>query len=95
MYADISRPEFIARKLQYKTRLFLTSGGKEYVPDGRPGYHSPFARKLLEALRTYGGHDGLLTISKVYADLEAINPEPRKGEFGENEPGSDFLFIAN
>ena len=26
--------------------------------------------------------------------LEKLRPEPRMGEFGPNEPGSDFIFIA-
>lgn len=94
MYADIPRTEFIRRKMKFKTRLYLTSGGKEYVPDGRPGHHSPFARKLLEALRTYGGEDGILTIGEIKIYIEKVNPEPRFGEFGDNDPGSDFLLIA-
>ncbi|MCK4745768.1 MAG: caspase family protein, partial [Bacteroidales bacterium] len=56
-YADISTQDFVERKLKYKTRLYLTSGGKEYVPDGRPGFHSPFARRFIESLRYYGGDD--------------------------------------
>lgn len=94
MYDDIPRIEFIKRKLKFKTRLYLTSGGKEYVPDGRPGHHSPFARKLLEALRTYGGEDGILTIGEIKLFIEKVNPEPRYGEFGDNDPGSDFLLIS-
>jgi hypothetical protein len=94
VYADVSKPEFIARKMKWKTRIFLTSGGKEYVPDGRPGYSSPFARKLLEALRSYGGANGILTYTKILSYMETVKPEPRKGEFGNNEPGSDFIFIA-
>jgi tetratricopeptide (TPR) repeat protein len=93
-YDNISKHEFIARKLRFKTRRFLTSGGKEYVSDGRPGMHSPFARRLLEALRGFGGSDGILTIGEIISQVEALNPEPRTGEFGENEPGSDFIFIV-
>jgi tetratricopeptide (TPR) repeat protein len=93
-YDNISKQEFIARKLRFKTRRFLTSGGKEYVSDGRPGMHSPFARRLLEALRGFGGNDGILTIGEIITQVEALNPEPRTGEFGDNEPGSDFIFIV-
>ena len=89
-----NRNLFILRKLNYKTRLYLTSGGKEYVPDGRPGQHSPFTRKFLDALRSYGGGDKILTVNEVYSYIEKVTPEPRHGEFGNNEPGSDFLFIA-
>jgi WD40 repeat protein len=93
-YSEVTKTEFINRKLKFKTRRFLTSGGKEYVPDGRPGMHSPFARKFLEALRSYGGKDGILTFGEIINYVEKVKPEPRTGEFGTNEPGSDFIFIA-
>jgi hypothetical protein len=92
-YADISTKEFVERKLKYKTRLYLTSGGKEYVPDGRPGFHSPFARRFIESLRYYGGDDGVLTTSEILQFVEKVNPQPRFGEFGDNEPGSDFILV--
>jgi hypothetical protein len=94
-YADISTREFVQRKLKYKTRLYLTSGGKEYVPDGRPGFHSPFARRFIESLRYYGGDDGVLTTSEILQFVEKVNPQPRFGEFGDNEPGSDFILVVN
>jgi hypothetical protein len=93
-YGDVSKAEFIRRKMQFKTRRFLTSGGKEYVSDGRPGEHSPFVRRFLEALRSYGGSDGVLTINEILQYEEKAIPQPRAGEFGNNEPGSDFVFIA-
>lgn len=86
--------ELLARKLSYKTRRYLTSGGKEYVSDGIPGEHSPFAKKFLEALRSYGGSDRLLTLVEVYSYLERLKPTPRSGEFGDNESLSDFVFVA-
>ncbi|MFC2123266.1 caspase domain-containing protein [Bacteroidota bacterium] len=94
LYGEISKGEFIKRKLQFRTRRYLTSGGKIYVPDGRPGHHSPFTRKMLEALRNYGGSDQILTLSEVLIYVEKLNPEPRFGEFGDNEPGSDFVFVV-
>ncbi len=94
IYADISDKEFVSRKQKYKTRLYLTSGGKDYVPDGRPGHHSPFARKFIEALRNYGGKDGILTINEILQFIEKVEPQPCFGEFGDNEPGSDFLLIS-
>ena len=93
-YADISAEEFVDRKLKYKTRLYITSGGKEYVPDGRPGFHSPFARRFIESLRYYGGEDGVLTTSEILQYVEKVNPQPRFGEFGDNEPGSDFILVV-
>lgn len=91
---ELTQTEFIKRKLRFKTRKFLTSGGKEYVPDGRPGAHSPFARKFLEGLRNYGGSDKVLTLTELSTYMERLEIIPRSGEFGDNEPGSDFIFIA-
>jgi len=94
LYAEVNSEEFIQRKKKYKTRLYLTSGGNEYVPDGRPGHHSPFARKFLEALRNYGGSDGILTVNEIIQYVEKVEPQPRYGEFGDNEPGSDFILMV-
>jgi len=33
----IPKTEYISRKLRYRTRRYITAGGKEYVADGRPG----------------------------------------------------------
>lgn len=94
LYDELEQYEYINRKLKLKTRKFLTSGGKEYVSDGRPGQHSPFTRKLLEAIRSYGGDDNVLTLSEIKSYIEKINPEPRFGEFGSDQPGSDFIFVV-
>lgn len=91
---DRSKWDFINQKMQYRTRRYITSAGKEYVPDGRPGQHSPFARAFLEALRSEGGQDGVLTINEVMSYMSTAKPQPLTGEFDGNEPGSDFLFIA-
>jgi len=95
-YGEMSREEFIRERLSYKTRLLLSSGGKEYVPDGRPGEHSPFMRKFLEALRNCGGQDGILTVQELVSEYMAyITPQPCFVEFEVgNEPGSSFLFIV-
>ncbi len=91
---EASQAEMVTRKLTYKTRRYLTSGGKEYVPDGRPGMNSPFARKMLEALRSRGGKDLILTLGEINTYVEALKPQPRSGEFGDNAPGSDFIFVV-
>ncbi len=64
-YTEKDPTEFIMQKLTYKTRKFLTSGGKQYVSDGIPGKHSPFAKAFIEALRSKGGNDGILTIGEI------------------------------
>ena len=93
LYQEISTAELIERKLRYKTRQFLTSGGKVYVPDGAKGRNSPFAANLLEALRSDGGRDGLLTFSDLKGYVDVTDPQPRYGTFGDNQPGSsEFVF---
>lgn len=94
LYSELATEEFIKRKLRYKTRKYITSGGKNYVSDGRPGMHSPFARQFIEALRNYGGHDQILTLQELNIWLEKIPQEPRAGDFGSNEPGSDFVMVV-
>lgn len=74
------------------SRSYLTSGGKEYVDDGQPGHHSPFARRLIEALRSGGGADRILTTSELHGYLEKLRPEPRAGSFGSDEALGGFLF---
>jgi hypothetical protein len=93
-YKEKSAAEFITQKLTYKTRKFLTSGGKSYVSDGIPGKHSPFARAFIEALRSKGGKDGLITLSEITPYVEKLKVTPRSGEFGDNAPGSDFVFVV-
>lgn len=94
VYKEQNPVEFITRKLTYKTRRFLTSGGKTYVSDGIPGKHSPFAKNFLDALRSRGGRDGVLTLPEIVTYVERLKIQPRFGEFGDNAPGSDFIFIA-
>ncbi|GCC50933.1 peptidase C14 [Chryseotalea sanaruensis] len=94
VYKEQNTAEFITRKLTYKTRRFLTSGGKTYVSDGIAGKHSPFAKNVIEALRSRGGRDGVLTLPEIYSYVEKLKIQPRFGEFGDNAPGSDFVFVA-
>lgn len=94
-YKEKGAAEFITQKLTYKTRKFLTSGGKTYVSDGIPGKHSPFARAFIEALRSKGGKDGILTLTEITPYVEKLKITPRAGEFGDNAPGSDFIFIVH
>ncbi len=94
IYRDASQAELIARKLQFKTRKYLTSGGKEYVSDGVAGKHSPFAKRFIESLQTRGGNDGLLTISELFAAIEGLKTPPKLGSFGTDKAGSEFVFVV-
>jgi tetratricopeptide (TPR) repeat protein len=93
-YANFSFPELFDNKSRLTTRKYLTSGGKDYVPDGDPGKHSPFAAHLLETLRGYGGKKGYLTFEDVLAGVEWTKPEPVWGEFGGNDVASEFFFLS-
>jgi Caspase domain len=94
IYTDASQAELIARKLQFKTRKYLTSGGKEYVSDGIAGKHSPFAKRFIESLQTRGGNDGILTISELYSAIEGQKTPPKMGSFGTDKQGSEFVFVV-
>ncbi len=94
VYREQSQAEFLTRKLTYKTRKYLTSGGKTYVSDGIKGQHSPFAKSFLAALDSQGGKDGILTIQEIFSYVEKLKNPPKLGEFGDNAPGSDFLFLV-
>ena len=94
-FNDLSETEYLVRKLSYKTRKYITSGGKEYVSDGIAGKNSPFAAKFLEALKSNGGADGILTVSEINSFLEKIKTaEPRSGDFGDGQKNADFVFVA-
>jgi hypothetical protein len=86
--------EMVARKLSQKTRKYLTSGGKEYVSDGIPGKHSPFASKFIESLRSYGGTDHVLTLQELITNMDVLKQVPRTGSFGDDQRLSDFVFIG-
>jgi len=94
VYKEVPQSEFIIRKLAVRTRKYLTSGGKTYVSDGIPGKHSPFAKRVLDALNTFGGTDGILTLTELFPYVEKLNPEPRLGKFGDDAPGSEFVFVV-
>jgi len=93
---SLSMREMVARKIHLKTRKYLTSGGKEYVPDGQPNAHSPFAAQLLRVLREKGKYSGgLLTINDIRRAVQNLNPQPHSGDFpySSGDPESDFFFI--
>lgn len=92
-YEEIDNNEYIAKKLSTKGRKFLTSGSKEYVSDGVAGKHSPFAVRMLEALKSNGGDDQLLTLTEINLSMQKLKTTPRYGGFGSDEAGSEFLFL--
>lgn len=85
----------LQRRSQYRSRQYLTSGGKEYVPDGRPGAHSPFAAALLGVLRQASVEARPLTFAQVVASMadQAVEPLPRHNSFRGHQPGGDFILV--
>ena len=87
--------QYLVRKLTKRTRKYLTSGSKQYVPDGVPGRHSPFASKFIQALREVGGKGGrLLTLFELNTYFQKLSTEPRFGSFGTDDTASDFVFVS-
>jgi hypothetical protein len=93
-YKAPSQSEIITRKLKFKTRKYLTSGGKEYVSDGIAGRHSPFAKQFIEALEKGMGSDGILTLTELLTYVETLKTAPQYGKFGGDQIGSDFVFVV-
>lgn len=87
--------QYLVKKLTKRTRKYLTSGSKEYVSDGVAGKNSPFAAKFLQALREIGGGSGrILSLLELYPYFLKLPSEPRFGSFGNDDPASDFVFVA-
>lgn len=92
---DAADKQYLVKKLTKRTRKFLTSGSKQYVPDGVPGKHSPFAEKFILALREIGGGTGrILSLLELQTYFLKLQTEPRFGSFGTDDPASDFVFVA-
>jgi len=87
--------EYLVKKLSKRTRKFLTSGSKEYVPDGTAGHHSPFATQFIKALREVGGGTGrIMTLMELNTYFLRLPTEPYYGSYGKDDPQSDFVFVA-
>lgn len=85
------KERIIINSIKYTTRIYLTSGGLERVPDG--GQYSPFIGGILKVLRAKNSDD-LITATDLMVSLRDVRPVPQFGEFGRNEPGSNFLFVS-
>jgi len=87
--------QYLVKKLTKTTRKFLTSGSKEYVADGTPGKHSPFAEKFILSLKEVGGGTGrILSLLELRTYFLKLGSEPRFGSFGKDDPASDFVFVS-
>jgi uncharacterized caspase-like protein len=93
-YDDMSNATFLKEKLQKRTRLYITSGSKNEVPDGYAGRHSPFAVRLLEAFETRGGRERMLTASALFQYVQKLPSKPMLGSFGDDDVGSEFILLG-
>jgi tetratricopeptide (TPR) repeat protein len=94
-YAHATLPELLARKEPKRTRRYITSGGKDFVPDGLPGHHSPFISAFLVTLNQAADRKGYITLDGIQEGLSTVNPEPRWGDIeDDNDPGADFLLLT-
>ena len=91
VYDSKSSQSYARQKLAKTSRLFLTSGALEPVPDGYEEKHSPFCYLLLDALET-GDANGLpITLSWLHQQAQLNITESMYGFFGNNQPGSEFI----
>jgi len=94
IYKRVGTKEFINRCLQSKTRKYLASAKKDYVSDGIPKNHSPFAYYFIETLKTGGGADRVLDFNEIIKNIAKLEQEPAWESLKNDEPGSNFIFIA-
>jgi hypothetical protein len=80
--------------LQHPSQMWMTSGGKEFVPDGFKGKHPPFAYRLLEVLgETRPGQ--LLTAGQIFEDMRVVDPQPLSGHLDGHHPRGGFFLVAS
>jgi hypothetical protein len=94
VYERITSPELMRRNLGLEARLWLTSGRNEAVSDGLPGQGSPFARMVLDGLRSYGGDTGVVTSATLFSAAQSLQTQPAWGELPNHSPGGQFVFAV-
>jgi hypothetical protein len=84
-----ARNQRISDLLRPRSRIFITSGDKNYTPDP-----SEVAAQFKAGLRSLGGSIGYLSAQKLFDNyLEKANPSPKLGSFEKDEISSTFLFV--
>jgi len=86
---DVSIDDFIERKKEYTSRIFLASGKGE-VPDywSNSLDHSPFANRLIKALTE---EKLFISPGKLYVAMAGNATESQLKRFGKHEENGDFL----
>ncbi|WP_052444445.1 caspase family protein [Flammeovirga sp. OC4] len=84
---------YIQKQSNKRSRVYLTSGAKEVVSDGKAGHYSPFCYLFLEILeQNILGNTTPLTLSQVCNHIMGkTRNEPIYGHFGLDDPGSVFF----
>ena len=87
--APDEKQQIVKAILKHKSRLFVTSGGKERTPD-----KSKFTEAFIKGLRrAYTQGNGLYTYYGLLGDLVNVIPSPHKGDFIGDE-GGGFVFVS-
>ena len=83
--------EIITRSFTRTSKINVSNSGDSLDP-GK--HYTKMSGKLLEALRNYGGTDGVITIAELRDYLMNIEPTPSLGTIEGHQSGGDFLFIS-
>ena len=85
-----AKAAWINSKLSKRSRICITSGGKERTSDGIE--HSPLTEAFLKGLAN-PGEDAILTVDELVAGLKNLQPGPKTFPFGTHQSDGSFLFI--
>lgn len=85
------------KRMATKQRFYkgISSGGKQYVEDGKPGQHSPFASKFIEVLTKKALNRSFVTADEIIGEIKSNPPGASavcEGKFHYNDPQSHFIF---
>lgn len=73
----------------------ISSGAKQYVEDGKPGQHSPFAAKFLGTLWNKAMNKSFVTADEIIGEIKSNPPGSTaicEGRFHYSDPFSHFIF---
>lgn len=73
----------------------ISSGGKQYVEDGKPGQHSPFAGSFMRTLFNKALQKSFVTADEIIGEIKSNPPAATaicEGNFNYSDPFSHFIF---
>lgn len=73
----------------------ISSGAKQYVEDGKPGQHSPFAGSFLKTLFNKAMQKSFVTADEIIGEIKSNPPAATavcEGNFHYSDPLSHFIF---